>query len=263
MFIIKKRFGQNFLIDNDIINKIISKISPLETDIFLEIGPGHGAITKKIAKKCKKLYCVEIDQELSAKLKNNPDLNNCSIINFDILKFDINNFIKEEGLYEKKIRVIGNLPYNISTQIIFHLDKSIKYIDDIHFTVQKEVADRLTSKQSRKSYGRLSINSQIRYEIEQLLKINSSSFYPIPKVLSSFIKMKPKVESIKKINNYLLFDNIIKSAFSQKRKMVRNSLSNYIATKDFKKIGIGETCRPQDISIETFIMLSNYIGENK
>ncbi len=242
--------GQNFLINKNIIKKMINLINPKKNNFFLEIGSGRGELTKKIIKYTKNLITLEIDKELINITKKK--IKKINILHKDILKFNFKNYLK------KKTRVIGNIPYYISHKILFKLIKNIKYIKDIHITVQKEFAESITSKKGKKKYSKITIISNYFFKIKKLLFINKKNFYPKPKVNSIFLEIKPKKKKYKLIN-YKIFNHILNNSFNYKNKKIINNLKNIIKKKHLKKIGINPNIRPNKISIKKYCILSNYI----
>lgn len=254
-----KRFGQNFLKDKYIIKKIISFINPKINDLLVEIGPGLGALTYPISYYVDHLYAIELDKKLFLYLKENINFNKkITIFNTDVMNF---NFLDLKKNKNQKIRIFGNLPYNISTQIIFYLFKYHYYINDMYFMFQKEVADRLVAIPGSKNYGRLSVMSQYYYDIKKLLHVPSESFIPKPKVKSTFVKLLPRKKNLYKINIFIL-DIILKEAFSKRRKIISNSLKNIFSCNILDKLLISNTLRAENISKEQFYQLA-YFYENK
>jgi len=252
MKIFKKKLGQNFLIDNNIKKKIIESINIKKNDIIIEIGAGEGSISKDISCLSEKSYFIEIDKTFINKLKNTINYDKSSVHNDDILKFNIKDIIKKH----KKIRIIGNLPYKTSTKIIILLSEFKKNIIDMHFLVQKEIAEKITAKDNNKN--KLAIKLQYFFNIEKKYDIKPHSFYPVPKIMSSLIKMKPKQQKniIKDIN---LFNNILTKVFNNKRKQIKKSL-NQIKNKNVIK---NEKLRPQDITLNEFIDIYNHIKKEE
>ncbi len=245
---IKKRWGQNFINDKNLIDKIIKIFDPNMKDTVLEIGPGKGALTYPLSKKVKKIIAVEIDPILVSFLNENLS-DNVVLINDDILKFK-HTFIK------KGYKIIGNLPYYITTPIIFTLLESENW-SKMTIMVQKEVADRMIAKPGNKNYGRLSIMLQAQAYVERHFDISNSLFFPKPKVKSSLISIIPK-NNLK--HNKIIFYSIIKLAFQKRRKILKNSISNYL-NDDNKKI-FGHL-RPENISVEDYIKISQSCINNK
>ena len=251
----KKKFGQHFLVDQNIINKLVKHIAPNKDDILLEIGPGDGALSKSIIPLIKKFYLIEKDKdlldELYLLLKQNK---NGEIINNDILKFNF-------ASIQEKFRVIGNLPYNISTEIIFMVCKVCNIID-IHFMLQKEVVDRMIANPNTKTYGRLSVMTQAYFHAAKLFDISENVFAPKPKVKSSFIRLLPKEYIFDNNNHENIFYKIVKKAFEGRRKMIRTSLGEYFEEKDYDIIKIDSKKRPENLSIKDYLLLSRYVYKN-
>ncbi|MDP2763026.1 MAG: 16S rRNA (adenine(1518)-N(6)/adenine(1519)-N(6))-dimethyltransferase RsmA [Enterobacteriaceae bacterium] len=247
---IKKNLGQHFLTNKKIINTIISSMNISENDIIIEIGPGTGVLTSHLEKKAKELHIIEIDTNLIPILKTKFNFSNkVHIYNQDILKININEITNNN----KNIRIIGNIPYKISTKLIFNLIKFKKNIKDIFLMLQKEVVLRMMANKSTKNYGRLSITAQCNYEIMQIIEnIQPQCFYPKPKVNSTFIKLLPN-ENKYKIKNYEAFEQIIREAFSQRRKKITKLLNKL----NLKIKEIDPNKRPEDLSIDEYISISN------
>jgi 16S rRNA (adenine1518-N6/adenine1519-N6)-dimethyltransferase len=251
----KKKLGQHFLVDQNIINKLVRFIAPHKDDVILEIGPGDGALSKSIIPLIKKFYLIEKDKdlldELYLLLKQNK---NGEIINNDILKFNF-------ASIQEKFRVIGNLPYNISTEIIFMVCKVCNIID-IHFMLQKEVVDRMIANPNTKTYGRLSVMTQAYFHAAKLFDISENVFAPKPKVKSSFIRLLPKEYIFDNNNHENIFYKIVKKAFEGRRKMIRTSLGEYFEEKDYDIIKIDSKKRPENLSIKDYLLLSRYVYKN-
>ena len=238
---VKKSWGQNFIIDQNVINKIISIINPNSNDIILEIGPGKGALTIPLSKKIKKLYAVEIDPLLVKYLKSKK-INNTDIINKDILKTDLNS-------YNESTKIIGNLPYYITSPIIFKMIEN--NVNRMFFMVQKEVAERIVSVHNNKNYSRISVMVQTFYNCEINYSISKNVFIPKPKVNSAIIKFKKK--DISNID-YKKYSNFVKAAFKQKRKKIKNNLKNIINENGIEIFG---ERRAENISIDEYIKIFN------
>jgi 16S rRNA (adenine1518-N6/adenine1519-N6)-dimethyltransferase len=252
----RKRFGQNFLKDQNVITKIINVVSPKKNDHFVEIGPGLGALTLALLPHVSRLDAIEIDRDLVPKLKANA-VTYSHILNVheaDALCFDFNSL--RQG--DEKIRIIGNLPYNISSPLIFHVIKFISIIKDLHFMLQKEVAERLVAMPGSKDYGRLSVMVQYHCKTELLFAISPEHFTPKPKVYSAFISLEPIQKRDIMAENFNLFENIVREAFNHRRKTIRNALKNIVTGEDFGKMGIDSDLRPEDLSVDDFIKISNY-----
>ena len=244
----KKKWGQHFISDNNTIIKIIKLIGPSEKTNIIEIGPGKGALTFPLSKIVKSITAIEIDENLVDELKKNK-MSNMKIINKDILKYDYNSLSNDKMT---NLLIIGNLPYNISSQIIIKLIEFRNY-EKLVFMIQKDLANRLLAKKSSKNYSRISIISQIFFEIEKNFAVSKNIFYPKPNVDSVMITMKHK-----KISNidFVKLSGLLKKCFSQRRKKIKNTLSNYVSADIIKKYG---DLRPQDLTIEDFLTLYHKI----
>lgn len=250
--IAKKKFGQNFLKDAAIIHAIIQSINPLPNDLLIEIGPGLGALTKPLLEKTNRLLAIELDRDIVSWMENEYSKKNITIFNEDVLNFNFNQF-------DQKIRIVGNLPYNISTPILFKCIDNILIIKDLHFMLQKEVVDRMIAIPSSPEYGRLSVMLQYYFAMEHLLDVPKESFEPEPKVESSFVRLIPYEEYPFIANNIEQFARIVKEAFSQRRKTIRNTLKSFISENDFEKIGINPQLRAENLSVSDFVKISNYL----
>ena len=255
----RKRFGQNFLRDQGIIDRIVRSINAKNTDNIVEIGPGQGAITAPLLQACPRLNVIEIDRDLIpvllAQFAKYPDFN---IHQQDVLNFDFNQLINDEPL-----RVIGNLPYNISTPLIFHLLSYAKHIGDMHFMLQKEVVQRLAADVGDKHYGRLSIMVQYYCEVEHLFAVPPECFTPQPKVDSAIVRLIPHRAIPCVAKDLPTFSGLVNTAFGQRRKTLRNSLKNLLSGEQIASLkndlGVDPTLRPEKISLEQFVSLSNRI----
>jgi 16S rRNA (adenine1518-N6/adenine1519-N6)-dimethyltransferase len=249
---LKKKLGQHFLVDQNVINKLVRNISPNDKDIIVEIGPGDGAMTKSILPSVKKMYLVEKDTDLLNELVLTlHKYKNSKIINQDILKYDF-------SIFDNPFRVIGNLPYNISTEIIFKMCK-INNIVDMHFMLQKEVVDRMVSKPNSKIYGRLSVMAQAYFKIEKLFDISENVFLPKPKVKSSFIRLLPRKSVFNNDVHEEVFSNVVKSSFEGRRKMIRKSLNKYLNDHDYNNINIDPKLRAENLTVGNYLHISNYV----
>ena len=250
--IAKKKFGQNFLKDAAIIHSIIQSINPLPNDLLIEIGPGLGALTKPLLEKTNRLLAIELDRDIVSWMENEYSKKNITIFNEDVLNFNFNQF-------DQKIRIVGNLPYNISTPILFKCIDNILNIKDLHFMLQKEVVDRMIAIPSSPEYGRLSVMLQYYFAMEHLVDVPKESFEPEPKVESSFVRLIPYEQYPFIANNIEQFARIVKEAFSQRRKTIRNTLKSFISENDFQKIGINPQLRAENLSVSDFVKISNYL----
>jgi 16S rRNA (adenine1518-N6/adenine1519-N6)-dimethyltransferase len=248
-----KRFGQNYLRDKNIIKKIVEKLNPKSDDTIVEIGPGHGAVTELIYGKIKNFVAVEIDKRVIGDLqKRFPGM---QIIQSDFLKVDIDSL----GIIPKnKIRIIGNIPYNLTSSIIFKLIRNSELIDDAVLMVQYEVSKRFTADKGTKEYGILTVLLSYFTNTELCFKVSPNAFYPKPKVTSAVVHLRLKNLDITKENREM-FISIVKASFGNRRKTLKNSLSNSIfKSLNFSHSGIDLSRRAEQLDIEDFIKLSNF-----
>lgn len=252
----KKRFGQHFLHDGHVIQKLVYEINPKQTDNLVEIGPGLGALTLPLLEKVNKLNLVEIDRDIIQRLKNmrNPKL---IIHESDALKFSFDELALCEPL-----RVVGNLPYNISTPLIFHLLKSASKIQDMHFMLQNEVVQRITAKPGSKTFGRLSVMVQYYCNTEYLFFVGPESFSPPPKVDSAILRLTPWIKPELKATDEKLLSKLVAQAFSMRRKTLRNNLKKMLGDQQIESIGIDPSIRAETLSVSDFIKLSNLYSES-
>ena len=246
----KKSLGQNFLIDPAVTNQILQFINPDSKDIFLEIGPGKGAITKQLASRVDTTHAVEIDKELSYKLKKLEDEKNFYVHNKSILDFD------PTEIFTNKVRVIGNLPYNLSTPIMFWSFKYLANFCDMHFMLQKEFGERLIAKNDNKDFGRITVITQYLTKPEYCFLISPESFSPKPKVESVFIKFNPIAGRSIDDPIAIRLQEVTRIAFMHKRKMVGKSLEKIISSEELDDLGIDRKCRPENISVEDYVKIS-------
>jgi len=249
----RKRFGQHFLHDRMIIDRIVSAFDPKPDETIVEIGPGRGALTLPLLERVPRLHAVELDRDLAAHL---PALaagrGELIIHQADALTFDFS-ALAGRG---KRVRLVGNLPYNISTPLFFHLIEQVDAIDDMLFMLQKEVADRLAAPPGTKTYGRLSVMIQWRFDVEPLFEVGPSAFHPPPQVDSSVIRLRPLRARGIAIPDADSFQRIVRAAFGQRRKTLRNSLRLLLDDAAFARAGIDHRRRAEDLTLEEFARLS-------
>ena len=251
----RKRFGQNFLCDASIIAQICQAIGITQTDNLVEIGPGRGALTKKLLPAVDRLQVIELDRDLIAPLALQCDgLGEIIVHQADALHVDYSKLAKH-----KKIRVVGNLPYNISTPLLFYLIHYIENIEDMYFMLQSEVVDRMVAKTNTAAYGRLSVMVQYHCQVEKLFTVPPTAFYPQPAVYSAFVRLMPHRQALGVANDYHLFTEVVRSAFSLRRKTVRNSLANFVDSAEWEYVGIDPGLRAENLSVSHFIAIANYI----
>lgn len=253
----RKRFGQNFLVDPSTVNDLINAIGAKSGDALLEIGPGLGALTRPLLNTLGQMEVIEIDRDLIAQLQAlNTDTQRLIIHQCDALKFDF-------SADKKTRRIVGNLPYNISTPLIFHLLEHVDFIQDMHFMLQKEVVDRMCARAGDRAYGRLSVMLQSRCETQQLLQIDASKFSPAPKVTSGFVRLMPLQPPAVTPTLEAEFARVVKTAFAHPRKTLANNLKPLIDSDTLEKLGINPSLRPQQLEITTFKSIAQAISEIK
>ncbi len=260
----KKSLGQNFLIDKNIQKKIISAADFNKEDIVLEIGSGTGELASQIAQFVKYVYALEIDQRLYPSLEENlSHCINCEIIKTDILKFDIEKFLKKKKI-NQKIKVIGNIPYYISSPIIEHLINHRQVVSTAYLTVQKEFGRRVKSFPGSKEYGSFSCFVQYYAQSSIVFEIKKGSFKPVPKVDSCFLKLKFFDQPLVKVNSQVKFFKLIRTAFNQRRKTLRNSLKELVEKTKLENAlnlyGLDINIRPEELSLQQFANLSNSLN---
>ena len=261
----RKRFGQNFLHDQSVIAHIVQSIAVRSEDHIVEIGPGKGALTEHLLKYCKKLDAIELDRDLIPLLKISfaTFSQKLKLINEDVLTVDLCQLQQQSNQTKGKqtIRVVGNLPYNISTPVLFHLLNYRHCIDDMHFMLQKEVVDRLAATPGSKSYGRLSIIMQYYYAIEKCFEVSPTAFVPPPKVDSAIVVLRPYADLNKQhgivLDSAQALQNICKLAFQQRRKTLRNNLKEVISSDNIAALGIDPSLRAENLSLYDYIKLAN------
>ena len=246
----KKRWGQHFLADTNLLKKLIELISPTSDDSILEIGPGGGALTELLAPIVKELVGIEIDRELYGHLKERNDLPNCQFVNRDFLRIDL----KEIPFKSGQVRVVGNLPYNITSPIMFKLTEHEPFWRDCHFMVQKEVGERMAAKAGSKTYGRLSVNLQAVAKVKVVLTVPPEVFVPKPKVDSAVVRIKPRSTVFNTSRELEALKVITRLAFGQRRKMLRNSLASLKIDSSLFDL----TYRPEKVKLEEFIMMAKW-----
>lgn len=251
----KKKFGQNFLVDENIIGDIIAAIRPEENDNLVEIGPGLGALTRPLLKRLKCLHVVEIDRDIIARLEADyPQPHPRLIIHAgDALQFDL-------ATLDAPLRIVGNLPYNISSPLLFHFAASASRIIDMHFMLQNEVVERMVADHSTPAYGRLSVMLQYRFYMEKLLDVPPDAFRPAPKVNSAIVRMIPLPSDQVIVKNEKLFGEIVGTAFGQRRKTLRNTLKGYLNESEFERLGINPQLRAENLSVEEFARIAAYVN---
>lgn len=246
----RKRFGQNFLVDQGIIAGIISAIGPRRDDTVVEIGPGLGAITEPLLDRLDHLHVVEIDRDLIARLKKRHAPERVTIHEGDALAFDFSTVGRE-------LRLVGNLPYNISTPLLFHLAGFADRVRDMHFMLQKEVVERMVAVPGDSEFSRLSVMLQYRFHLEWLLDVPPESFDPAPKVQSAVVRLIPRAVEELNAKDEAVLARVVTAAFSQRRKMLRNTLKGILNDAGFAALGITPTARAEDLAVDDYVRIAN------
>ncbi|MDR1995267.1 16S rRNA (adenine(1518)-N(6)/adenine(1519)-N(6))-dimethyltransferase RsmA [Azonexus sp.] len=250
----RKRFGQNFLVDGGIIGAIVGAINPQRGDAVVEIGPGLGALTEPLLARLDHLHVVEIDRDLIARLKKQYPPGRLSIHEGDALVCDF-------AAIGRDLRLVGNLPYNISTPLLFHLADYGDKVRDMHFMLQKEVVERMVAAPGDGDFGRLSVMLQYRFHLEWLLDVPPESFDPPPKVQSAVVRLIPRAAAELTAKNPERFARVVQTAFTQRRKMLRNTLKGVLDEAGFNALGISPTLRPEDLAVEDYLRIANYLED--
>jgi 16S rRNA (adenine1518-N6/adenine1519-N6)-dimethyltransferase len=259
----KKRFGQNFLVDQNVIQQILHSINPQKNDNIIEIGPGLGALTKPILQCVNKLDVIELDRDIIPTLLKNcqfpTDLSvNLEVHQCDVLKFNFREFCASRNIHNN-LRIIGNLPYNISTAVLFLLLENRDLIRDMHFMLQKEVVERIAANPGNRVYGRLSVMIQSYFSVTPLFTVPSYAFNPAPKVESAILRLVPDDRFSKDILNHKSFETLIRSAFSHRRKTLGNTLKKLCTAEQIQSADIDPKQRAEELSVADYIRLHQQI----
>lgn len=248
----RKRFGQHFLHDVGVIDAIVRAINPQANDTTIEIGPGLSALTGPLLSRLNHLAVVEIDRDLAARLSNQYSAEQLKVICADALQVDF-------AAFGTNLRIVGNLPYNVSSPLLFHLANFADHVRDQHFMLQLEVVNRMTAQPSSSDYGRLSVMLQARYRMYNLFEVAPEAFDPPPKVMSAIVKMVPLPPDRLKPTSQAAFEVVVAQAFGQRRKMLRRVLASWVNQIDWELVNINPTARAEELSVAQFIELSNHL----
>ncbi|WP_255992161.1 16S rRNA (adenine(1518)-N(6)/adenine(1519)-N(6))-dimethyltransferase RsmA [Chitinolyticbacter albus] len=255
----RKRFGQNFLQDQGVIADIVNAVSPHPGEAVVEIGPGLAALTAPLITRAGRLHAVEIDRDIVAHLQQRFSPDELVIHNVDAMKFDFGALA--DGIAPGgKLRLVGNLPYNISTPLLFHLASFADRIADMHFMLQKEVVDRMVADPSTTDYGRLSVMLQLRFHMERVLDVPPESFYPPPKVDSSVVRLLPWPTPQHEVLDLPLLEDLVVKAFGQRRKTLRNNLKGIVDDALFAELKIDPGLRPENLAVGQFVAIANALA---
>ncbi len=256
----RKRFGQNFLHDQYTIDSIVSAIAPRQNDVMVEIGPGLGALTEPVCDQIDKLHVVELDRDLAVRLREHPRLKDKLIVHeADAMKFNFDE-LAQPG---RPLRVFGNLPYNISTPLIFHLLEKSQHITDMYFMLQKEVVERLAAGPNSKDYGRLTVMTQYYCQVVPVLEVGPHAFKPAPKVDSAVVRLVPYQQRPYEALNVNDLHRVCQEGFGQRRKTIRNSFRNFITAEQLEEIGIDPNLRPENLTLAQFVSIANWLTNHR
>jgi len=252
----RKRFGQNFLVDAQVIGEIVAAVAPQRDDLVVEIGPGLGALTGPLLARLDHLHVVEIDRDIVARLRQRYTPERLTIHEGDALAFDFGALADGAG---KKLSVVGNLPYNISTPLLFHLAQFADRTREMHFMLQKEVVERMVAEPGTADYGRLSVMLQYRFVMDWLLDVPPESFDPAPKVDSAVVRLIPRAQEDLTVRDEACFAALVAAAFGQRRKMLRNNLKGLVDDGLLERLGIAPTARAEELPLSDYIALANAV----
>ena len=253
----RKRFGQNFLVDQQVIADIVNAVAPKRDDCVVEIGPGLGALTDPLLQRLDHLHVVEIDRDIIARLRPRYSPDRLTIHSGDALDFDFSSLVDQSG---RKLHVVGNLPYNISTPLLFHLAGFADCVYDMHFMLQKEVVERLVAEPGSSDFGRLSVMLQYRFVIDWLLDVPPECFTPAPKVDSAVVRLIPRPPDELSARDEARFAAVVAAAFAQRRKMLRNNLKGILGDAGFAQLGIAPTARAEELSVDDYVRIANALS---
>ena len=253
----RKRFGQNFLHDADVVRRIVETIDPRPGQVIVEIGPGQAALTGSLVERAGHLYAIEIDRDLAAGLRNRFPAQQLTLIEADALTFDWGT------LTNGPLRIVGNLPYNISTPLLFTLMPFAERVIDQHFMLQKEVVERMVAAPGGKTYGRLSVMLQFRYRLTKLFDVPREAFKPVPQVTSSLVRMLPIAASELPNVDAEAFARVVAAAFGQRRKTLRNALSELLSAEQIIGSGVDPQARAETLDVQSFVQLARSVDALK
>lgn len=256
----RKRFGQNFLHDPHIIGRIVKAIAPKASDVLVEIGPGLGALTEPVADEAGHLVVVELDRDLAERLRQHPTLaDKLTIYQADAMKFDFASLLKPG----QKLKIFGNLPYNISTPLLFHLFEFADYISNMHFMLQKEVVQRMTASHGSKTFGRLSVMTQYYCQAIPVVEVGPGAFKPAPKVDSAVVRLLPYPVAERAKVDPAVLNRVCLEAFNQRRKTLRNGFGNFATAEQISSLGIDPSIRPEQLPVSGFIKVAQWLAQQE
>ncbi len=249
----RRRFGQNFLIDHSVIDRIVAAIAPQRGDVLVEIGPGLGALTGPMLGLVDRLHVVEIDRDIVERLEHEYPRERLVVHSGDALEFDF-------SALGPGLRLVGNLPYNISTPLLFHIAEQGSIIQDGHFMLQKEVVDRMVAEPGGGEYGRLSVSLQYRFAMDKLFEVPPEAFQPAPKVQSAVVRMTPHRPLPHPARDETILADMVRRAFTQRRKTLRNALSPYLSAPELGDLGIDPGARPETLDVAAWVRAADFVA---
>lgn len=256
----RKRFGQNFLHDPQVISRIVKAIAPKANDVLVEIGPGLGAITEPVAEAAGHLTVIELDRDLAERLVQHPTLaSKLTVHQADAMKFDFTT-LAQQG---KKLKIFGNLPYNISTPLLFHLFQYADLIENMHFMLQKEVVQRMTAVHGSKAFGRLSVMTQYYCEAMPVVEVGPGAFKPAPKVDSAVVRLLPRAVAERAAVPAEVLNRVCLEAFNQRRKTIRNCFSNFASAEQLEELGLNPGQRPEQLAVADFVRVAQWLQQQE
>jgi len=250
----RKRFGQHFLHDAGVVARLVAAIAAQPDDCLIEIGPGEGALTAPLLERVRRLEVIEIDRDLAARLRSAFPAERFVVHEADALSFDF-------ARLPAPLRIVGNLPYNISTPLLFHLAAFVDRVRDMHFMLQREVVERMVAQRSTREYGRLSVMLQTRFRLEKLFRVPAGAFRPPPKVESAVVRLTPLAAAARAKVDFALLSRVVAGAFSARRKKLRNALP--LAPADFAALGLDPDLRPENLSPDDYLRVAQFVAQRR
>lgn len=252
----RKRFGQHFLVDPGVVRRIVAAVAPAPDEVVIEIGPGHGALTGLLAERAGHLHVIEIDRDLAAALAERCAADKVSVHVGDALEFDFD-------AISPPLRLVGNLPYNISTPLLFRLAGYADRIRDAHFMLQREVVERMAGAPSTPEYGRLSVMIQYRFEVEKLFGVPPGAFRPAPKVESAVVRLVPRPALALTATSERVLRNVVTAAFTKRRKTLRNALAEIVDVDTLSGLRIDPRLRPENLAVSDYVAIANVVADRE
>ena len=252
----RKRFSQNFLVDRHHIRRIVDAIQPQRGERLVEIGPGRGALTRPLLERLDHLTVIEIDRDLAAALRDEYPPERLSIVVADALTVDL-------AALGGGLRIVGNLPYHISSPLLFHCAQYVGHVTDLHFMLQAEVVDRMAAAPATPEYGRLSVTLQSVFRVEKLFRVPAGAFVPMPAVESAVARLTPLADARPVVDDRRIFESVVAAGFGQRRKTLRNALQRHIGAEALQALGIDPGVRAETLPVATFVAIANAVARSQ